>query len=213
MQAGALDLSSVVVPPEDGAVAQAIAELDTRLAAWTTAVADVQGRLEAAGAGTVEPSRANPAQARPSGSAAGGDAMPVGFAEDSAKAEAIAAHMKPPPVCATLAAQPDAAHTKGLDEELSEAEQAVLAPLQPAMVEVIRLRYRLFGGKKSIQELVFEEEEALLSSLEPETARAIRVQHRLFNGRKPVHELISEYEAEPTEDPSKKKVWWKRARA
>ncbi|MFQ5502528.1 MAG: hypothetical protein ACE5EQ_09550 [Phycisphaerae bacterium] len=45
MEAGTGDITQLLVPPDDGAVARALADLELKLSTWTTAVADVQNQF------------------------------------------------------------------------------------------------------------------------------------------------------------------------
>ena len=103
----------------------------------------------------------------------------------------------------------DAARAAG---EFTEEDTALLESLQADMAAVVRMRYRMLEGRRSVRDLVDDEERAWLESLEPEMAKTIRVQRRLFKSRRNLHELIAEYEAE-SEARQAKKGWWKRRTA
>ncbi|MBN1361531.1 MAG: hypothetical protein JW993_13115 [Sedimentisphaerales bacterium] len=184
MDAGAADISSLVLPPEDGEVARALTDLDTKLAAWESAVVDAQKELAA-----------HTAQIAGTRSAA----------ERQADTEATAAAEQ-----ATASIEVEELNPAEPDGGLGDEDEALLGTLQPEMAQVVRLRYRLFKGRKTVQELVADEEEALLNSLEPDAAKAIRVQYRLYHGRKTTQELVEQYEAESQPKRERKKTWWKK---
>lgn len=176
MSAAVGDTPIVIFPPEDGAVASTLAELKTKLTAWTAAVSDVHEKFAESAERLTQAERATQGEEEHETPVVEGAGDPV----------------------------PAASEGDSADEDA-----ALLSSLDPAMAQLIRIRYRLFRGRKGIQELVADEEEALLNSLEPEAAKAVRVEHRLFNGRKSALRLIEEYEGRPKAE-GEKATWWKR---
>ncbi len=237
MERGAVDFSGVLLPPKDGVMGRALADLETKLTAWTTAVADVQAELAAqeariAGAGPTIGGGGQGGAAEPcatpqavQGSSLHSGEPPTPFTaameyaepDDPEVAAKIEVLRKAMGTGATVAEDEAVAEeTGGPDSvtsgcESSDEDEAILASLEPAMANGIRARRQSPGNQKSVRELISYENESLLNSLEPDIADAIRVRYRLFDGRRSVRELIEEYEQEPR--PSQERTtWWSRMR-
>ncbi len=97
-------------------------------------------------------------------------------------------------------------------EGLTEEDTAILESLEADMATVVRVRYCMLDGRRSIEDLVDDEEQAWLSSLDSDMANAIRVQRRLFKERKNIRELAAQYETE-SEAKKVKRTWWERITA
>jgi hypothetical protein len=218
MKTQAVGVPDVQLSPPDGVIVRALADLETKVTAWTTAAASVQNRIAAQAAGPAGPGSAGQV---------GGDAIqtspsptpqveghdtgtasftaPVGFAEPgsaeaAAKIEVLRKAMGTEAALGdalAVADEIDAPDSTSPADEYTEAEAALLASLEPAMANAVRARRRLMGDQVSLRELIGYENEALLGSLEPEVANLIRVRYRLFDGRKTTKQLIEEYRQEP----------------
>ncbi len=113
---------------------------------------------------------------------------------------------------AVAAVEDEVLDTARLTGGFTEEDTALLKTLRADMAAVVRMRYEMLEGRRSVRDLVNDEEHAWLDSLDPEMAKTIRVQRRLFKNRRSLHELIAEYEAENGTKQSKK-GWWKRRTA
>lgn len=189
MKIGTINISELVLPAEDGALARAWANLDAKLSAWRSMIASVQGRCSAP---PLRETRAAEAEA------------PAPQVSEAAKSVAVAAESPTP---AEVAPRTIVAAGHAIDEN------EILAGLDPDMASAIRSERRAGNCKKTLGEMIAEyearqaEDEWLLRTLEPEMASAIRVQRRLCAYRKSVRELIAEYKPEVKPDP-KPKSWW-----
>ncbi len=227
MKTQAVGVPDVRLAPPDGVILRALADLETKLSAWTTAVASVQNRIaaeRARPAGDVsaeqveDQSVPTPGAATPPAEGCGtGTACftaPVGFAEPGsaeaiAKIEVLRKAMGAEAARgdAPAADEVDAPDSAGPADEYTEAETTLLASLDPAMANAVRARRRLMGEQVSLRELISYENEALLGSLEPEVANLVRVRFRLFDGRKTVKQLIEEHRQEPVPEQDPETLW------
>jgi len=228
MKTGIADIAELLLPPEDGALARALANLDAKLSTWRSVVVGVQGRLTARPIRTPVPEssadRASEFSPTGQGSAKSDDGrtarMPDTHTISAAVIMAGTTDSSPTltPSEPATASQPalyvaercqGSAPTEVIDEE------ELLAALDPEMAEAIRAQRRHGCNRKTMGELIaeneksFREEEALLRTLEPAMATAIRIQKRFFGGRKSVRELIAEYKPETKQE---QKSWWKKVK-
>lgn len=188
MKTGTINISELVLPAEDGALARAWANLDAKLSAWRSMIASVQGRFSAPVHADIRSTEKD---------------APAPKVAESARSVAIA-ETSPP---AEAAPRSIAVAGHAIDEN------EILAGLDPDMAAAIRAERRAGNCKKTLGEMIAEyearqaEDEWLLRTLEPEMASAIRVQRRLCAYRKSVRELIAEYKPEAKPEP-RPKSWW-----
>lgn len=187
---GAADISDVLLPPEDGAVARALGELEAKVSRWTAAVAQVHTAL----AQQVERLAATESTGQVAGS------IPDEAAESSDEFNDLLqsaegdgyqtqAFIEPSESVAVEEVGRDVAESAAASPEFSDRHESLAVEDQ--------------------EEASVDEDEALLQTLDEKMADAIRVRYRLFNGRKSIRDLIDEYE-EPREEPQK--TWWQRVK-
>ena len=221
MQTAIAELSELCPPSEDGGIGHALAELESKLDAWSSAMHAMLGGFKSARA-IPGPAPAHDASKEPlcaasqeSPSAHAPDnvtADPAALVERLTQAMAHSEHLEryddtaTPENGATAEPVPRSCAT---DEEA----ETVLASMDAQVATQLRTRHKAARGAKTLGQVCdeyFEEvadAERLLGTLEPEMAKAIRVQYRLFNGRKSIHELVKAYE--PPKENARKKSWWR----
>lgn len=186
---------NVPVPPDDGSIERALAEVDARLAAWSAAMTEAQAAL----AHTAEPS-AEPAveTAEAESQAAKGQAAETQASETQEPESSTSGSRTAPDNCLENAASPiiDKSEPSTTDEPVSsQADDAAPPASRPA------------------QQAAEENDEAMLASLDEETAQGIRVLQRLSPYKRSVHELLEEYrltKSVAASSPTRKSSWWTR---
>ena len=182
-----------LVPEDDGAIDNAINELDAKISAWVEAMRQASSALATvARAETAAPNRVEPEsvpevttpQAEATAEVADEPATKTVVALPGAKKKAVT-----PPVT-----QDDSAKSSpglgaklrklvgGAEEETVEQVPQVTSeskPVAPVKAE-------------NTQQDLEDEDEALLAQLDPKVAKSIRIKRRLSRGKKSVRELINE---------------------
>ena len=160
------------VPPEDGTIATALADLDHKLAAWERAVADVHATLgESANRAAVAPEQVA------SEKAAAASSLPVEVEERAVSSV--------PLIPSVADVDFDAPLTAPVSGALAE-EAANLAEAAAAEADATATRVAAQAAAAA------EEDERLLASLDPKKAKAIRIRRRLSNNSRSVRELLAE---------------------
>lgn len=186
----------VVVPSDDGAIQQALAELDERLSTWSAAMREATDALRTALEAAPQPVAATvapePEPAAPAATAAVADAAveatePAETApENEPKQQAAEAPAASPP-------QPPK----------QKAGIRVLVPLEPEPEPA--------AEKPSTAD---DDDEAVLASVDEKTAQALRVMRRLSPVKKSFRQLLEEYQREQENrkepEPQQTKSWWRR---
>lgn len=154
MKTAFAQLASEQIPRDDGAIARALFELESMLAAWATAAANVQQKFAAAQGGKGAAEQAVP-----------GPPNEVGRDSGPSRARATDGIA----VRATRAGAPEEKRhekrshaerrkrdltNKAASDEGMEDVDALLGLLDPEMASAIRVQHRLFAGRKSVQELI-----------------------------------------------------------
>ena len=199
-----MDIRTFRVPADDGALAQALAALDQKLADWADAMRTAQQAVvEAAMREQAAGGTCNRHAGTAGAAGTHGDRQPPGpqhkvSVESNTRHPATpditsaVAQMRPEMVCPSLAAQP----SPGPGIKLAAP------PAPPA------------AGQEQAASTGSPGDETLLASLDPETANAVRVMRRLSPVHKSVRELLEEYEASRPPPPAagqpKKRSWFSR---
>lgn len=189
MRAGTADITEISLPPDDGAVARALADLETKLSAWTTAVAGVQNqfRLKAlqlaeAGSAQIGPIEADAASAdRSESSPIESECAPTN-APCREEASVGCMEEQPDPVAAPRAAE-ETEKIERLRKAMSPEKGVDEDPLPSSAPEVTT-------EEKRFREPT-EEEEALLAVLDSESAEEIRMTYRTSGGEETIEGLIA----------------------
>lgn len=194
----ASEVINVLVPAEDPAIAATLADVDSKLSVFTSAVHEASLSLNGAVSQLADETSAIETSVTPLQPVVDevvdlpieSDQMSSVVAEESSddKRESDLSE--------------SAESTAENEAILSAAETSVSA--QDGVV-----------GQESAPDVTPNKEEALLASLDPETAQAIRVMRRLATSKKSVNELLAEYEAtkaKPKTVKAEKKSWFFRGR-
>lgn len=238
MSASIAELSSLTPPSDDGAIARALAELESKLGAWSDAMTMAQRTLvdekrrasefadavsdDAPDADATErdDNNATAAEAPPPDAEVAAAGEPAAGSENDALLDRLGEAMRQSDHLArelgtdteTENETPNEPPTTSdaTDEDFEE----LLATIDSEVAKQLRARHAEAGGNVSMREICdayfaeVTETENLLATLEPEVAKAIRVQYRLFNGRKSIRQLVDEYEP-PKENSKKRRSWWR----
>jgi len=203
------DRTDIRVPSEDDSIAEALAELDGKLAAWGAAMRTAEASFTEMSAGslyrtgTVDPSEED----EPAPSGADGEPRGVAAAPgtDSGDGDTESKRSEAGPALVAVQA---GAETAGDVKETQGS--AMAATVQPVAAEA-----ESETASDPDRDKGEDEDEALLDTLDPKTAEAIRVMRRLTPARKSVRELLREYEANKASEPAaqpQKKSWFLRKR-
>jgi hypothetical protein len=170
----------VEIPRDDGGIGEALADLQTRIAAWTQAIGQVHNSLTAAVTRAAEapaPAEAPkvvelPPSNRPAAATAGKRPASAAPAPVSKTGEAAPSEpkLRPSKIKKLIGSKGGTTNPADLDR-FAFKEETPPEPQQPATVD---------------------EDEALLASLDPKKAREIRIKRRLCNNKKSVRELLEE---------------------
>ncbi len=202
---------SVVLPPDDGSIQQALAELETRMTAWTAAMSDAQAvlRESARQHGIAMPAEAA-APAAPEKPVQPEPAAPAATAPSEPPVKPSVPQIRKDRAVMAVSSGPakKSGKPRPATEEAPAAEEPALKPQPEA-------RPAVAAPAPPGSEAALREDEALLASLDEETANAIRVMRRMDFGRRSVAELLKEYEmSRGASKPSgsKGKSWWSRGK-
>jgi hypothetical protein len=214
------DQPGICVPPEDEAVQRALAEVDAKLATWSTAMREAQVCLaEAVQRSVSEPDiAAAPCATEP----ADDDNLIPPADVDLAEADSEVTSFTDP----DEAEVDDAAeHTRETIDELPPESESVSEPMESALPdEAPSLAAGEIGPAPDAGDEdapppadgdSLDDDQTVLDSLDEETATAIRVMRRLDPDGKSIRELLEEYEAQQAAEHAKRgerKTWWKRKR-
>jgi len=220
MQGERLDIQ---IPQEDGSIAKALADLDTKVFAWASACRTAESHLAEMAASCRRRTESAPSSQVD---------QPVSDPLDSESS--VAVDNEQPDVPLDLVPDSDvSAHSEPtVGEQRTEVSEAIDEP-QPV---VDRKSEQVHMADVSVDPVAEKAEEvsqdsadphshadehktnddaALLASLDSETAKAIRVMRRLAPVKTSVRELLAEYEAtkvhEHVEEP-RKKSWFRSRR-
>jgi hypothetical protein len=220
------DITDISVPRDDGSVVRALAELESKLVAYSTAMHEAHGCLarledryhEARETSCPDQGPEHLGPADPSQTSPEDDVEP---SEPSAPTLNQDAVQEPEAVVASMEQQERLTQQEA-DSPRCEgtAQQPRMEPVEPAAVgqaDVEELQdAQPSAGTSENTGSSHTEEEALLASLDPETVKAIRVMRRLSCESKSVRELLQEYKASRQEanasKPEKKGSWLRRGR-
>ncbi len=213
MEDTTVNMAEVSVPADDGAIAETLAELEGKLSAWCSAVAEIQTALaeQATSAATDDRAGALPPETQES-QAVGTDAS---MDSDAVPTSAVAAEPRADETVADVPEGPEPG-IAATEPATPAQEESPIVPPPEAPSEIADPG----GTVESLEEpqttqasTPQEDDEALLNSLDPEMAQAIRVMRRVSPVKKSVRELIEEYESKPSSrkasTPQKKKSWWR----
>lgn len=210
-------MQSVALPPEDGAIAQALADLDAKLSAWTTAMRSAQDALarmpdrsqasQAVSEAATIDVEAPPQQVEPAPAATPRTQKP----ENTAIAQAGGVSERP------SAPQPEGAALRKSGKPGTAAAAEPASPPEAASVDVPAGVATAPAAEKPEEPARSQpsEDEALLATLDEETAKAIRIMRRVDFGRRSVAELLKEYQAsrsQTQQSSGKGKSWWSRGK-
>lgn len=186
MKAGTADMPETLLPPDDGAVARALADLEAKLSAWTSAVADVQNKLCRKAAQLAE---ANPSPNETIETAqAAAPAAPEQTRSDAAQqCETTAAPIEEASVAPKGTPEPAEEATTPDAEKVKILREAMGADLGADVSAGVAGDEAASGGCRAPT----EEEEALLAVLDPESAELIRAEFHAGGGRESIEELIA----------------------
>lgn len=220
MKAGAVDLAELQLPPDDGAVARSLSELEQKLSAWNSAVARAQTFFASKWSEFAEMERRSHEMA---------DDLRR-FDERRRAAEEMADAAESMARAATQAAQ--AAATQAPRSSPAPVDEATHEPSgQTRAADVLTDEHTRERASESLGRAMNTEPsepdgesaaeapdttaassaidpnspegvEAILASLEPETANAIRMRYQAARGAKPIRALIEEYQDEMEEAES-----------
>ena len=181
---------------EDGAIEEAFAALDARIAAFASAIAHAVAELGAADQAVEQP-EAPAAVEEPQPRLADVEADPVAETDSPEPVE--------PEPTADQAPQEPVPPEPEVDLKRDVLGRAISSKPEPVEAEEPP------ADTHSSEE---QDDDALLASLDVETAKAIRVMRRLSPVKKRVSDLLEEYRASQAahqSDPKqKKKSWWTR---
>lgn len=180
----------VDVPADDGAIGQALDELDARITAWISAVSEAQSAL--AGLAQLEARGAELAAARAVAATAAelsatAPAAPAAEAETPALEAASPASASPP---ADSPAEAAAAAKKAGGLRIGHLTEK--KPPAPAVRKGIMVYEEEAPELEKPAPAATDEDEALLAQLDPQLARQIRIKRRLCNNTKSVRQLLEE---------------------
>ncbi|GMU21768.1 MAG: hypothetical protein AMXMBFR13_18570 [Phycisphaerae bacterium] len=218
MQRTTDQIPSLSLPPDDGTIGRALADVETRLAAWAAAMTTAQSSLVSLAqrepvppavnpahpeadrpeeqSAAAETETGNPAQPQRAPTSAEGFVPPLGDEQNGEPAN-------PEPGTDLMVSAPGPA-VLDTTPVAQEPEPAVVAAIEDVTAE---------ASANAAETPVEDDDEALLASLDEETAKAIRVMRRLTFEKKKVRELLEEYrqtQAKPTPGEGRKKSWWTR---
>jgi len=212
----------VEVPPEDGALARALADADAKLTEWLAAVETtlhfVQSHADAGAeaptslqAEVAEPSAEAVSEASPpEGSVAGDvgaaeppDVLPVEdeTAVPETPAQVETASVEAPAGDEAVVPEAPADATETVAEAVAESAAAASADAVPP------------DQPDQASETEPLDDEQLLASLDEQTQAAVRVRRRLYGNGKSIRELIDEVQRAPMPNETNKpepKRWWRR---
>lgn len=203
------DIAEISVPSEDGSIAEALADLDGKLAAWSAAMRAAEARFAEMSAdnpheaATTDPSPADEPAPGGADSEARVDAAEPGDDSGDGDTEPKRSETGLASVAAQAGVETagDAKETRG---------SAMDAAAQPVAAEA-----ESEAPCAPDQDKGEDQDEALLATLDAETAKAIRVMRRLTPTKKTVRELLGEYQARQANEPAaqpQKKSWFLRRR-
>jgi hypothetical protein len=211
------DIERIRVPRDDGSIAQALADLDTKIDVWTDAMRDARDCLVAAadhgGAASAPPATADaPADAAADATAAGEAATPPLPSEPDPTAtepadagpETPDEAYRPEHIAADESTNADEAPARTLPPV--EASQAGTTPVDDRGGHEPQSR----PSEAAEEPGEAADADALLASLDEETAQAVCILHRL-NPTAPIHDLLAEVQAKRSQSAgsaSKKKKSW-----
>ncbi|MCG8405819.1 MAG: hypothetical protein MI923_11535 [Phycisphaerales bacterium] len=200
------DILDLRIPSDDGAIARALANLETKLADWTAYVEELQAKLIHRSATLTETNRTLDQNAKPAVTEA---ATREGIEDPIPSTDTPVSEIETDPISSgeleTVSPEPDSVTkadarlrsadvetTDALGQQIDPSNEPVSTPQAP-----------------DAEQTEQTDDEALLQSLPPHIANDIRVQYRFCNGRKSLRELIATYEAKPKNE---KNSWWKRTK-
>jgi hypothetical protein len=221
----------VELPPHDGAIEEALADLDAKLASWTEAMRTAQETL--VNTASLQEAGQTSAAVLPSDEPVATAVCPPddrARAADSGSDAAVPKAASEPPHESTAASYVTEAEAQPLQKSDSEEPVVTISDLnepqrsrygfEPAQDDLDPARQAQDDAQHE-QGIAREqaaaaraEDEALLATLDDETVKAIRVMRRLDMGKRSVRELLEEYKAGmgATKGPGKSKSWWSRGR-
>ena len=169
----------------DQAIVYALSELDTRLAAWVTAMEQGQSLI-----------------------ARGLELKSAGVAVEAEVSAPVVAELVE---AASSAAEPETAEREE-DVAAVEFEESASGMFQVPKRDHTATESAENEAGAELGEFGVEDDETLLAQLDEETAKIIRVKRRLCNNQRSVRELLVEYQRE--ERPAKgqaqqRKQWWR----
>ena len=154
MKTAFAQLASEQIPRDDGAIARALFELESMLAAWATAAANVQQKFAAAqcGKGAAEQAVRGPPNEVGRDSGPSRVRATDGIAVRATRADAPEEKRHAKRSHAERRKR-DLTNKAASDEGMEDVD-ALLGLLDPEMASAIRVQHRLFAGRKSVQELI-----------------------------------------------------------
>lgn len=193
MSVGTADIMEALLPASNGPIARAMQELEGKLSAWASAVANVNDTFAAK------------------------EAQLAVLLEEATRPVDVtreAVHRAPPPAPETPArveSAPTQANQERPAEKSTTVAIGVSAPVESsskspapdamesaAVVEPVTAKAPETALEPETPEVI----EALLAELNPETAEAVRARYEFFKGRKSIRELIQEFEDEADDEES-----------
>ena len=202
------DILDLQIPSDDGAIARALANLETKLADWTAYIEGVQDKLVDRMPARAEASIAPKpnAELTVAETAVASDRVGVPNLETDALTDEIENDLTSPEGHEPSAPKSDAVSDTETQTPSSDVESAI--------TDALRTANETDDERESASQTVEsdgqpEDEEALLKALPPNVANDIRVQYRFYDGRKSLQELIATYQAKPKNE---KNSWWKRTK-
>jgi len=203
------DIADIRVPPEDGSIEQALAELDGKLGAWRAAMRAAEARFAEMSAGsphgveTADPVEEDQPAPRDADSEPRAVTAEPGADAGDGDTEPKCSEAGPAFVEARAGARPV--------EDAKEAHGSVTA----ATAQPVAAEAESETASDPTRDGSEDADAALLDTLDPETAKAIRVMRRLTPARKSVRELLREYQAGQAKEQAaqpQKKSWFLRKR-
>ena len=197
----AKNLAEPALPADDGAIEQALTELDVKLDRWAEALTEA-GMMLADRATQL----AHPADPPPDVAPEDQASIPSD-APDHAEPDVATPEPEPEPVLEPTDAQKDATASPAEPRPTSQHKGIVsyVDAVEPSPDQPAPARAPQAAGPD-------EDDEELLASLDPEVASAIRIRRRMSPVPKTVRELLAEYEdGQSTSGGSSskvKKTWW-----
>lgn len=156
MKTAYAQLAKSQIPRDDGAIARALLELESKLTAWAAAVANVQQKVAESvtrcgtgDAGNAAPDAANASERT---TCPERTQSTVGHASHAVQ-EAAPEKKQPSKQPREGGKRRNPIHKSATDESMEDVD-ALLCLLEPEMANAIRVQHRLFAGRKSVQELI-----------------------------------------------------------